>query len=408
LERTGSGTALRVLLVSARESARAEVAGILEAWPGEVRLYWVSQPNLAVARGQDIVPQVILVDSELDGSDPVRLVRQLVALLPSSAVVALVEWDATARAAQAVLAGARAFLVKPLQPDELLATLRQILAAEAAPGGEDLVPGALGEVVVFCAPKGGTGRTTLAINTAVALREAIGQPVALVDADFASPALDVALNLPAERNILDLLPRLARLDRDLIQGILADHASGVRVLLAPPPGDVSQPITLPQVEQILVVLRSMFPWVLVDLGLPLDEMAYAFLDGADRIIMNVLPEMVGLRNTRLMLDQLRARGYAEDRVWIVLNRANLKGGVSVEDIERRLKVRVRIQIPDDQPLVTYSVNRGVPVAASHPRSAVARGFHDLADALVASTAPEPEEGTDAAPRGILGRLFGSA
>jgi len=408
LERTGSGTALRVLLVSARESARAEVAGILEAWPGEVRLYWVSQPNLAVARGQDIVPQVILVDSELDGSDPVRLVRQLVALLPSSAVVALVEWDATARAAQAVLAGARAFLVKPLQPDELLATLRQILAAEAAPGGEDLVPGALGEVVVFCAPKGGTGRTTLAINTAVALREAIGQPVALVDADFASPALDVALNLPAERNILDLLPRLARLDRDLIQGILADHASGVRVLLAPPPGDVSQPITLPQVEQILVVLRSMFPWVLVDLGLPLDEMAYAFLDGADRIIMNVLPEMVGLRNTRLMLDQLRARGYAEDRVWIVLNRANLKGGVSVEDIERRLKVRVRIQIPDDQPLVTYSVNRGVPVAASHPRSAVARGFRDLAEALVASAAPEPEEGTDAAPRGILGRLFGSA
>jgi len=408
LERTGSGTALRVLLVSARESARAEVAGILEAWPGEVRLYWVSQPNLAVARGQDIVPQVILVDSELDGSDPVRLVRQLVALLPSSAVVALVEWDATARAAQAVLAGARAFLVKPLQPDELLATLRQILAAEAAPGGEDLVPGALGEVVVFCAPKGGTGRTTLAINTAVALREAIGQPVALVDADFASPALDVALNLPAERNILDLLPRLARLDRDLIQGILADHASGVRVLLAPPPGDVSQPITLPQVEQILVVLRSMFPWVLVDLGLPLDEMAYAFLDGADRIIMNVLPEMVGLRNTRLMLDQLRARGYAEDRVWIVLNRANLKGGVSVEDIERRLKVRVRIQIPDDQPLVTYSVNRGVPVAASHPRSAVARGFRDLAEALVASTAPEPDEGTDAAPRGILGRLFGSA
>jgi len=71
-------------------------------------------------------------------------------------------------------------------------------------------------------------------------------------------------------------------------------------------------------------------------------------------------------------------------------------------------VRVRIQIPDDQPLVTYSVNRGVPVAASHPRSAVARGFRDLAEALVASAAPEPAEGIRPAPRGVLGRLFGGA
>ncbi len=407
MDRTASGASLRVLLVSARESAREEVAGILERWPGEVRLYWVSQPNLAAARGQDLVPQVILIDSELDGTDPVRLVRQLVGLLPGSAVVALVEWDAMAKASQAVLAGARAFLVKPLQADEFLSTMQQMVAADVAAGGEDAALGELGEVVVFCAPKGGTGRTTLAINTAVALREAVGRPVALVDADFASPALDVALNLPAERTILDLLPRLSRLDRDLIQGILADHASGVRVLLAPPPGDVSQPITLPQVEQILVVLRSMFPWVVVDLGLPLDEMAFAFLDGADRIIMNVVPEMVGLRNTRLMLDQLRARGYAEDRIWIVLNRANLKGGVSIEDIERRLKVQVRVQVPDDQPLVTHSVNRGVPAAMSHPRSALARGFRELADMLVASVAPEPSEGTNTGRGGLLGRLFGS-
>ncbi len=407
MDRTASGANLRVLLVSSRESAREEVAGILERWPGEVRLYWVSQPNLAAARGQDLVPQVILIDSELDGTDPVRLVRQLVGLLPGSAVVALVEWDAMAKASQAVLAGARAFLVKPLQADELLSTMQQMVTAEVAAGGEEAALGELGEVVVFCAPKGGTGRTTLAINTAVALREAVGRPVALVDADFASPALDVALNLPAERNILDLLPRLSRLDRDLIQGILADHASGVRVLLAPPPGDVSQPITLPQVEQILVVLRSMFPWVVVDLGLPLDEMAFAFLDGADRIVMNVLPEMVGLRNTRVMLDQLRVRGYPEDRIWMVLNRANLKGGVSIEDIERRLKVQVRIQVPDDQPLVTHSVNRGVPVAMSHPRSALSRGFRDLADMLVASAAPEPSEGTSTGRSGLLGRLFGS-
>ena len=80
----------------------------------------------------------------------------------------------------------------------------------------------------------------------------------------------------------------------------------MRVLLAPPPADLTHPISLPQVQQVLVWLKRMFPWVIVDLGLPLDETAFAFLDGADRIVMSVLPEMVGLRNTRLMLDQLHA------------------------------------------------------------------------------------------------------
>jgi len=382
LERTGSGTALRVLLVSARESARAEVAGILEAWPGEVRLYWVSQPNLAVARGQDIVPQVILVDSELDGSDPVRLVRQLVALLPSSAVVALVEWDATARAAQAVLAGARAFLVKPLQPDELLATLRQILAAEAAPGGEDLVPGALGEVVVFCAPKGGTGRTSLAINTALGLLQAGEQSVALVDADYAAPAVDVMLNLYPERTIADLLPRLAQLDESLLQGVLATHASGLRVLMAPAPDALDAYTIGPmQIEQILGAMGRLYRWILIDLGLPMDESALAWVDASDLIVLSVLPEMAGLRNMRLLIDALLARGVDPERLWVVVNRSTIAGGISIADIEKRLHTDVRHTIPDDQPLATQAVNRGVPVIASHRRGALVRAYRGLAAAL---------------------------
>jgi len=125
----------------------------------------------------------------------------------------------------------------------------------------------------------------------------------------------------------------------------------------------------------------MFPWVLVDLGLPLDETSFAFLDGADRIVMTVLPEMIGLRNTRLMLDQLRERGYPDDRIWLILNRSSLVGGVPIRDIETRLHVHIKYSVPDDQPLATLTVNRGVPVVLSHGRSALARAYHGLAEAL---------------------------
>ena len=231
----------------------------------------------------------------------------------------------------------------------------------------------------------------------------------LIDADYAAPALDVALNLPADRSIVDLLPKLARLDREVVASVLAPHASGMRVLLAPPPADLSHPISLPQVQQVLAWLKRMFPWVVVDLGLPMDETAFGFLDGADRIVMSVLPEMVGLRNTRLMLDQLHARGYPDEKIWMVLNRATLQAGVPVATSRSACGSRSAFSIPDDQPLATHSVNRGVPIVVSHQKSAVARAVDGFADNLAGglrAQAPEAERTNTVG--GLLERMRGRA
>jgi pilus assembly protein CpaE len=405
-----TGETLRVLLISTSEEARDEIGDALAGRAGDYRLYWVSRPELALVRVGDVLPHVILVDDALEGVSPGNLIGQLAGRMPGAAILVLVQPDGLAVASQAMLAGARAFLVRPLDADEFVATLRQVLvtrrAAPAPLDGEDV---ANGRTVVFCAPKGGTGRTTMAINTAVSLRQSTKQPVVLVDADYAAPALDVALNLQQARNIADLLPRLTRLDQELVKSVLAEHASGVDVLLAPPPADLTSPITLPQAQQVLAWLKRMYPWVIVDLGLPMDETAFAFLDGSDRIIMSVLPEMIGLRNTRLMLDQMLHRGYPAEKTWLVLNRAGLPGGVSLADIEARLQVRINHQIPDDQALVTHSVNRGVPVMMSHSRSALARGFQRLGQMLAQEMPHEAglAEPVERPTSSLFGRVLGS-
>ena len=76
---------------------------------------------------------MLLVDDELGGADPVKLVGQLAAQLPQAAILALVRPDDMSAARQAVLAGARAFITKPVNPEELVAALRQVLAGRAAP-----------------------------------------------------------------------------------------------------------------------------------------------------------------------------------------------------------------------------------------------------------------------------------
>jgi pilus assembly protein CpaE len=156
------------------------------------------------------------------------------------------------------------------------------------------------------------------------------------------------------------------------------------------------------VQQILVLLKRTFSWVVVDLGLPLDETATALLDGADLIIMTFLPEMVGLRNAQVMLDQLYRRGHRDEKVWLLLNRAEMRGGVPVGDIEERLGIRLEHTVPDDAPLVTHSINRGVPLVMSHGRSAVARAVRTLARQLMDELS---EQGPKA---GLMERLLGRA
>lgn len=375
------GETLRILLISAAEEARDAIGESLARFAGDHRLYWVSQPDLTPGRASDLIPHVILIDDELSGASLTGLITLLTQRAPRAAILALVNRSGLGTAQAAMLAGARGFLLKPVETDELQNALRQVLAQRAHAHGGDEAPVISGRVVVFCAPKGGTGRTTLAINTTISLQQFSQRAAVLVDADYAAPALDVALNLDSSRNIVDLLPKLTRLDAELISSVLAGHASGIRVLLAPPPADLTHPISLPQVQQVLATLKRMFPWVMVDLGLPMDETAFAFLDSADRIVMTVLPEMVGLRNTRLMLDQLHERGYPSEKVWLVLNRADMRGGVTVPDIEERLRIRVRYKIPDDQGLATYSVNRGVPLLMSHPDSRLAKAVRSFAGDL---------------------------
>ena len=399
-----SDQTLRILVISAREDIRDQVTDALQSWQGSQRLFWVAQPQLANTRASDVVPNVILVDDSLGHAAAISLIRELCAKTSGAVILALVEPEAIAQARQAVLAGARGFVTKPVQAEELVATLRQTLTAHrTATTDQESSEGDGGRIIVFCAPKGGTGRTTMAINTSVVLRQLSQQPLVLVDADYESPALDVALNLPAERTIADLMPRFSQLDEDLVSGVLAGHASGINVLLAPPPAGLNKPISLPQVQHILVVLRRLYPWVVVDLGLRLDETAYGFLDGADMVIMNVLPEMVGLRNTGVMLAELRERGLGREKIRLILNRSNMGGGISSHDIEERLRLHLSHQIPDDQPLATHSINRGVPLVISHPRSAVARAVTKLAEQLLAEMKPGSHDPSRSG--GLLDRWF---
>src|SRR5690242_5882273 len=149
----------------------------------------------AIEMANALKPDVVLMDINMPGMDGITATEKLAADVPTSAVVMMSVQGEADYLRRSMLAGAREFLVKPFSADELTASIRQVYsrerekqsryvpAATAAPSNGTVDGDHQANVVALFSPKGGVGRTTIAVNLAVAAAT-LGQRVALVDASF--------------------------------------------------------------------------------------------------------------------------------------------------------------------------------------------------------------------------------
>ncbi|MGA2521655.1 MAG: hypothetical protein ABSG81_12665, partial [Acidimicrobiales bacterium] len=112
------------------------------------------------------------------------------------------------------------------------------------------------------------------------------------------------------------------------------------------------------------------------------EVTLAALEAADDILVLAGLDVMSLKSARIGLQTMRVLGIPFTRTKFVLNRANTRVGLTEADAERAVQLKVDTALPSDI-LVAESVNRGVPVVTSAPRSKFAKSIDSLADALMA-------------------------
>jgi pilus assembly protein CpaE len=356
-----------VLLVDRDPSAAAIVRSILRAQEWEVIICKTAADALAKARVES--PDAIILELNLADMDGVELCKALrersetadtpILVLSSSAGV-------TERVA-CLRAGATDYLVKPPDAQDLIARLRAAL---------DLRKEKAGFVIAVVGSKGGVGASVSAVNLAIALRAQTHRRVVLVDAAMPSGTIDVMLNLQPTARVGQLLPRLDQLERADFEAILNRHATGIEVFLL---NDLGAEGTTPEeARRMLLALRRMRDVLVVDTRAARDDTTAAILDVADRVLLILTPEITSLRGARLFVEWSRQIGLSRERVIPVLNRTPLPGGLQRRDIASALGAPIQGTMPDEVKLVTYSINRGVPVVTSHQRSSLARQFTALA------------------------------
>jgi pilus assembly protein CpaE len=251
-------------------------------------------------------------------------------------------------------------------------------------------------------PKGGVGRTTLAVNLAVAAATELGQRTCLVDASFQFGDVGVLLNLnPKNKSVADLIPEMeSGADIESLDTFLINHSAGIRVLLAPPSPEMAELITPPGTKRMLEALRQSHDLVIVDCMSSFNDTTLAILDAADTVLTMLSLEITSIKNIRLFLEVAEQLGYASDKVRLVLNRADSSLGIRVADVEHSIGRRVDHTIVSDGRSVVYALNRGVPFFLSNREAQVSQDVLRLAQAVVGSEArPTGEAASAAAKKG---------
>jgi pilus assembly protein CpaE len=231
-------------------------------------------------------------------------------------------------------------------------------------------------VIAVMGVRPGVGTTTVAANLAIALHATSSKRVIVVDAHLPFGDLDLLLNIPAGRSWADLVPYLDELDSDVLNTVLATHASGVQVLLAPGPQEDTDGIPENALATIVTRLRSMADYVVLDASPPDWEGSAPLLEVADIIALVLTPDLPSLSLTPLALDLARAKRTPPPEVYLVLNRAG--SGLAASAIETQLQQKFAVQLPEEEEAATVAANRGIPLIMSRPNSGLSREMRNFA------------------------------
>src|SRR5436190_1816444 len=246
-----------------------------------------------------------------------------------------------------------------------------------------------GKIVTVFSPKGGTGKTVTATNLATACAKFEGRKTLLLDLDLQFGDAAIMLGVEPEKTIYDLVVAPGELDSEKLAGYTTKHACGLEILPAPLRPEDAELVTEAKLARLLEVGRESYDVIVVDTSPFFHGPMLATLDRTDELLLLTSLDVPTIKNVRLSLQTLELLSFPQDRIKVVLNRANSKVGMQRKEVEAALEMGVRHEVPSDR-AVPLAVNRGNPAVLADGKSEFSRSVRELAKSLVTAQAVAKE------------------
>ena len=329
-------------------------------------------------------PTVVVLGPSFAGPEILEDALQQVLSRPATGAI-LVADELTTQLLQRALRAGVSDVVVADDPSDVEDAIRRaagqvVLRSPLVPGHAAPAAPSSGRLITVFSPKGGSGKSVIACNLAILLAQRSEGPVALVDADLQFGDVAVMLKLTPQHTIVDAVSAMHRLDAPLIRSLLSTHASGVLVLAAPREPAFGDQVQASDMHRIVELLRSFCSFVVVDTPTQFSDVALHLIEQSDDLVLVAGMDVPAIKNMKIGLQTLKLLGTPSSKLRLVLNRANAKVGLDVNEVEKTLHLQAEALLPSDI-LVPQSVNKGVPAVMGNPKSGFTKALSAFADAL---------------------------
>ena len=365
----------QALLTVLKKIPQADLVGETAELDGGIRLV------------EETTPDMVFLNLHPTVARALALAEDISRLFPTLPMVVAGEGGDSDLVIQAMRAGADEFLTLPIKPDELYQAIRRLQKRSAL----EMRELKRGKTICCFGIKGGVGVTTVATNLAASIMHRSDKTAAIVDLSLQAGEVATFLDLQYEYTITDVIKNFKRLDRDFLKGAMARHASGISLLPAPRHVEDTDSMDPDQIGSILLTLRSMYDFILIDTMKTFNEINLAAFDFADMVLLITEMNIPSLRATRQALDVVERLGYSQEKVKLIVNRYQETKDFSLDEVTRSLTYPIFWKIPNDFATVNRAINLGQPLPFSAPKSPTAKSFSDLADTLVGSGGTEEKK-----------------
>jgi pilus assembly protein CpaE len=238
-------------------------------------------------------------------------------------------------------------------------------------------------VIAFTPVLGGMGSTTLAIESALLLAEHGRHSSCLVDLDFYAGECADFLNLPSRLNVEPLVGDESRLDEHLLDSVLSEHSSGLRLLAAQTKIGFSQVINTKSVLQLLNLVSLRFENVVLDMPRAWYDWTDDIILGCDCIFLVTDSSVPALKAARRQLDDVVERYGDKVKPRVIVNkflRGLFRPVASDSDFKKAFGEFYAGAISDDTNVARAAIDTGVPISSVKSNSRIVK---DLAAILAA-------------------------
>lgn len=351
--------------------------------------------------GTESRPDVYVLEINPSRNDEIEAVEVMTKSLEGKVAIYVVYSQGTIEVMRRLMrSGVKDVFQKPLQPQDIVqdltvAVTEKRMRAKAAQGGK-------GGVTAFLNAKGGSGATTLAVNTAHVLATEYEASVALIDLDIQFGACALMLDLKPHSTIMDAILQPERIDVVFLQAIMTKHKSGVDVLCAP--ADVSPMDRIGQeaISRIIGAAVEAYDFVVLDVPRIITPWTMAALKMAEPVMLVSQNSLTTIRDAKILLERLSHDGFSMDNIELINNRAMAKSGsISIDKLKETLRKDKVHRIRNDYKTVIESQDQGRPAREVSPQSHFSKDIESLSSYL----AKAHFGGERKKKKGLFGGLF---